>query len=250
MVSVDKRHIQQRFCRALPHYDCSATAQKQIASRLLEMLCQHESNFHSVLEIGCGSGDLSEKLQYRLNASHWAFNDLCDTQAQLAERLPRPFSFHQGDAETLDFPQYYDLIISSSAIQWFHAPKQFIHRCHPHLNAHGYFAFSTFTPENLFEIKQLTQIGLDYPSITQWQEWLSTDFEIIDIACEPITLTFDTPQAVLKHLKQTGVTATSQQSWTKSKLQNFCKNYVKNYRLPSWQVHLTYTPLWVVARKR
>lgn len=63
-------------------------------------------------------------------------------------------------------------------------------------------------------------------------------------------LEFDSPKAVLLHLKQTGVTATHQSMWTKTKLQDFYQNYEKNYRTSSGKVRLTYAPILGLAKRK
>lgn len=58
----------------------------------------------------------------------------------------------------------------------------------------------------MHEIRQLTGHGLDYLSVEELQALLSPHFDILHAEEEVVTLPFPTPQAVLKHLKQTGVT--------------------------------------------
>lgn len=60
----------------------------------------------------------------------------------------------------------------------------------------------------MHEIRQLTGHGLDYLSVEELQALLSPHFDILHAEEEVVTLPFPTPQAVLKHLKQTGVTGT------------------------------------------
>lgn len=60
----------------------------------------------------------------------------------------------------------------------------------------------------MHEIRQLTGHGLDYLSVEELQALLSPGFDILHAEEEVISLPFPTPQAVLKHLKQTGVTGT------------------------------------------
>lgn len=245
-----KKRIQQRFYKALGSYDDNAWIQQNINQRLLAQLIPHLSTtaIDSILELGCGTGQLSELLQQQIQARHWMFNDLCDVKTRLQTRLSQPFEFYCGDAERFPFTRQYDLIISASAVQWFHNKAEFIHHCKKGLAPNGLLAIATFGQENLKEIRTLTKIGLDYPSLSDWQSWLSKDFDVLYAETTMESLAFSSPLDVLKHLKNTGVTATGKGAWTKQKLNGFIQQYQQQFALSSQQVSLTYQPLWIIAR--
>lgn len=249
MQHIDKGLIKQRFSSAVLDYDQQAIAQQRIHQRIISLLPQMQrQHFSNALEIGCGTGGLTKLLMQHLQVEHWELNDLCDMQTHLLEHLPEPFQFHCGDAEQLAFEKQYDLIASASVVQWFADKAGFIERCKVRLKTNGFLLFSTFTSDNLKQIKQLTGVGLTYPNLEDWQKWLSPEFEILALEQSEIVLHFDDPLAVLKHLKQTGVTATQQQGWTKGQLQAFCRQYQQNYTNSQQKVELTYSPLYVLAR--
>lgn len=249
MQHIDKRLIKRRFSSAVLDYDQQATAQQMIHQRLISLLAQiQHRHFADVLEIGCGTGGLTKLLMQYLQAEYWELNDLCDMQAHLQEYLPKPFQFHCGDAETLSFEKKYDLIASASVVQWFADKAGFIERSPLWLKKHGFLLFSTFTSNNLKQIKTLTGVGLNYPTIDDWKGWLSPKFEILTLEQSEIVLYFEDPLAVLKHLKQTGVTATQQHGWTKGQLQVFCQQYQQNYTNSQQKIELTYSPLYILAR--
>lgn len=83
------------------------------------------------------------------------------------------------------------------------------------LKTNGLLAVATFGKDNLKEVRQITNIGLNYPTLSQWQAWLAKDFELLWCEDFKVILDFDTPLDVLKHLKYTGVTATNQKNWTR-----------------------------------
>lgn len=244
--------IQQRFTAALPHYDQHAVVQRQIVAKLTALLQQQGvQQIEHCLEIGCGSGSLTQSLNQHFQIKQWDICDLCDCTAFLNSILPQGnFRFQQGDAEQYHSDCQYDLIATASTIQWFQDPLGFIQRSTVQLKTQGWLLFSTFAPDNLLEIKQLTGISLQYPTFTEWQQWLCREFDIIHLSESQIRLTFDNPKAVLQHLKATGVTATNSHIWTKQKLNHFYQQYINIYSLDNNQVSLTYRPLLGLARRK
>lgn len=253
-MSIAKAKIAQQFAQAIPYYDKQAKVQQQIYQHLLDLLLPYQQQFQHILEIGCGTGGFSQCLQQQLSAQYWTFNDLCSTnQAILQKKITkndRTF-FQFGDAEQLQFAHQYQLIASASALQWFSDPAGFLQKCGHLLANNGYLLFNVFSADNLKQIRRLTGIGLNYPSLSQWQQWLSDQFEILAQQQLTIDLLFEQPIQVLKHLKQTGVTATSQgKAWTKQQRQQFIEQYQQQFTHQQGQVTLTYTPLLFLARKK
>ena len=144
----------------------------------------------------------------------------------------------------------YDLITSASAFQWFKDPESFIRTVAGLLRPDGIFLFNTFSPDNLPEIRTLTNRGLHYPSTETLMKWLGAAFSAVYKHEEQIVLTFDSPRDVLMHLKRTGVTATPrhEEVWTRSRLARFDEAYRERFSTPDGQVTLTYTPLYFLAK--
>ncbi|EXI62414.1 hypothetical protein MHD_09735 [Mannheimia granulomatis] len=244
--------IQKCFSAALNDYDENAIVQQQIAEKLTSLLAQQPiMQFDSCLEIGCGTGHLTRALNNQYQIKQWYIQDLCDCSSFLDKILPQGnFHFHQGNAELCPLEGNYQLIASASAVQWFNNKQSFIKHSSAQLQPNGILLFSTFAEDNLHEIKQLTGIGLSYPALSQWQQWLEQEFEILHLSQAKIILELDSPKAALQHLKSTGVTATHNTIWTKNTLHNFYHNYLENYSTPSGKVSLTYAPLYCLAKKK
>lgn len=220
---------------------------------MCSLLQQHlpAHSLRRVVEFGCGTGTYSRLLLRSFRPEHLLLNDLCEEMRHSCrDILNERVSFLPGDAEALDFPHGTELITSCSVLQWFEHPDAFFQKCENILNAQGYIAFSTFGKENMKEIRQLTGQGLAYRSREELTASLSALYDIVHTEEEVISLNFNNPMEVLYHLKQTGVTGTCNQSWTRSKLNLFCQEYERLFSPGKGSVSLTYHPIYIIAKKR
>lgn len=248
-MSINKALVAQRFAKAGQSYVEHAVVQKQISAQLFEYLkAYYPHNLDSVLEIGCGSGNLTHLFQPHFQVEQLFLNDLYDDVEQHFSSVDK-INWLIGDIEQLMLPQCLDAVISSSALQWMMDLPALLQRIHGALNPHGYFGFSTFGPDNLTEIKQLTGQGLNYIDRDVLQQQLQKQgFDVLFIAQELQQVYFDHPKSVLQHLKATGVTATAKSHrWTKQSLQKFYADYQQFYDEQGFC--LTYHPIYVIARR-
>lgn len=248
-MSINKALVAQRFAKAGQSYVEHAVVQKQISAQLFEYLktyCSQSSD--SVLEIGCGSGNLTHLFQFHFQTEQLFLNDLYADVEQHFLNL-KHVNWLIGDVEQLTLPQSLDMVISSSALQWMLDLPALLQRIYAALKPNAYFGFSTFGPDNLTEIKQLTGQGLNYLGLESLKRQLEQQgFEILLIQQEHKQIYFDHPKSVLQHLKATGVTATAQSHrWTKQSLQQFYLDYQQFHDEQGF--HLTYHPIYVIARR-
>lgn len=249
---INKELIARRFAKAAGTYTRQAHVQQQIADKMIGLLQHHlpAASPRRIVEFGCGTGIYSRLLLRSLQPEQLLLNDLCsEMQHSCRDLLSEQVTFLPGDAEQLPFPPETELITSCSTLQWFEQPEAFFHRCNSYLSACGYFAFSTFGEKNLMEIRQLTGNGLAYRSRLELEAALAPLYHIVHSEEEIIPLTFDAPMAVLRHLKQTGVTGTATYQWTRTSLQRFCQQYTQQFGQGE-SVSLTYHPIYMIARKR
>ena len=248
-MSIDKALVAQRFAKAGQSYIEQAVVQKQISAQLFEYLKMYcPQSLPSVLEIGCGSGNLTHLFHSYFQVDQLFLNDLYEDVDQHFSTIQN-IAWLIGDIEQLTLPQSLDAVISSSALQWMTDLPTLLHRIHDALKPNAYFGFSTFGSDNLTEIKQLTGQGLNYISLEFLKRQLEQqNFEVLFIEQEVKQIYFDHPKSVLQHLKATGVTATAKSHrWTKQSLQQFYSDYQQFYGEQGFR--LTYHPIYVIARR-
>lgn len=248
-MSINKALVAQRFAKARQSYVEHAVVQKQISAQLFKYLKVYcPQNLASVLEIGCGSGNLTHLFHSYFQVDQLFLNDLYADVDQHFLNF-KHVNWLIGDIEQLHLPQSLDAVISSSALQWMTDLPTLLHRIHDALKPNAYFGFSTFGSDNLTEIKQLTGQGLNYISLEFLKRQLEQqNFEVLFIEQEVKQIYFDHPKSVLQHLKATGVTATAKSHrWTKQSLQQFYLDYQQFYGEQGFS--LTYHPIYVIARR-
>lgn len=272
---MDKHLIAERFAKARSTYTREARVQQQVSEKMMRILtdvlpaadhmlpARTVARFRHVVEFGCGTGSYSRILLRTLRPETLLLNDLCREMEECVGELCSAQTdrtrkndaevevrFLPGDAENLNFPEGTDLITSCSTLQWLSNPGTFFARCRHALAKDGILAFSTFGTENMCQIRELTGHGLDYLSTEDLQRLLSPCFDILHAEEEIVSLPFTTPQAVLKHLKETGVTGTEKRMWTRGRLQAFCEKYIRRFGEADGSVTLTYHPVYIIASPR
>lgn len=248
---MDKHLIRSRFSRSLSSYNDSALAQHKIAEKMCDMIAGQYREMETagkVLEIGCGTGILTRLFMGRFNPSELTLVDICPDVSALFRDID--CRFIAGDAEHCELPPAQDMVISCSAIQWFEDQRAFISRCYGLLNKKGILAVSTFGQDNLLQIRSVTGTGLEYTDTDRLRKTVTeAGFRVINLEEDHIDLHFKSPEEILRHLKQTGVTGISRSPWTKGSLKEFASVYRERYLLPDGTVPLTYHPIYLIAEK-
>lgn len=233
---INKQLVATRFSKALQTYNENASVQAETALRLIEMIGQRNPpQPTAALEIGTGTGMLTHLLVNKLrprDITLWDISDIPETLPGTHLTCDAEVEIKHADAET------FQLIASSSTIQWFNSPIDFIRHAHRTLKPGGMLAFSTFAPENFNEISHILPTKLHYHSAAEWNTILTeAGFRDIKIEHRTKTLQFNSPDELLRHLKQTGVNATTPSFAAAKKT------------LSSGITTLTYHPLIITATK-
>ena len=241
---MNKELIKKRFGRKLKEYNENARIQKRMAEKLIKML---SSNYEcsEVLEIGCGTGLLTELAVNNISFQKYTAIDIVPECEEYIKSVNADIEFISGDIEAyIVSEKKYDLIISNASLQWINNLPDFINRLTEKLNDGGILLFSSFGMENFREIFYVTGKSLSYLSKKEYEKHLEKFNPIIDE--EVWVMAFKTPKEILKHIQNTGVNALSSEVWTKNDLINFENEYnVFCSNHPT----LTYNPIYIKIQK-
>lgn len=245
--------IKSGFKKAEKTYTQSAIAQNQVCLKLSRLIKKFETTTpENILEIGAGFGMLTKILAAEYQMANWTINDLeinPDIFYKIFETHPT-LNLIEGNAEDIFFHNTYDLIISASAIQWFNEPTKFALNIKNYISPGGIIAVSTYGPQNLREIKEITGNGLNYFSMEEYSKNISqSDYEILHQESEIIELYFNSPCEILQHIKHTGVNGSFRQFWTPKKMSDFTLQYEK-FRHHNKTYKLSYNPIYLILKKK
>lgn len=252
-MEINKEEVEQRFRRSRVSYNDNARVQKMVVDRMVPMILSSVERVpEKILEIGCGTGLLTSQLQRTFPSDGLYLNDLVEElcyHAATVNHVPLKHCF-PGDVEKLFLPLSFDLIVSASTFQWFTTPEETFKKLSKRLEQRGVLVFSTFGKFNLREIRLTTGGGLDYRNKEELEKMLKPYFEIELIEEEFHMLEFDSPLAVLQHLKKTGVNVSGDPTiWTKGRVDAFIRDYNARFAIDG-KVALTYHPLYFVCRRK
>ena len=244
---MNKELIKQRFSRKLNSYNENAHIQKQMAEKLINMAnpIPAKQVIEDILEIGCGTGLLTEFAHKKLDYKNYIALDIVPECKKHIEKIDSNIEFITSDIETyIENSKTFDLIISNASLQWVENLPEFINKLVNKLKPNGKLLFSTFGKENFREIYFVLGKTLTYFSKSELQNELKIYSPQIEE--EVRVMAFKTPKDVLKHIQNTGVNALSQETWTKKDLVNFEKEYNSFcFNRPT----LTYNPIYILIQK-
>lgn len=158
-----KTSIARAFSAAAAGYDAAALAQRRIAQRVAERAAAPALPAGArAVEIGCGTGLLSELLLARHPQADWLLTDIAPSMAEhCAGRFAGRATVRLMDGEAPDLPPC-DLIVSSLAFQWFGDLEAGLSRLAGCLKPGGRLLFATLGDRTFCEWRAAhDELGVD-----------------------------------------------------------------------------------------
>jgi malonyl-CoA O-methyltransferase len=244
-VLLDKKRVARQFNRHVSTYDEYAVVQKRMAQRMMKTLSKRSVKAERILEIGCGTGYLTQLLAERYPSARITAVDLAENMVQAArERLGHlaTIRFLIGDAETMEWDETFDLIVSNATVQWFGAPEHSFRTLSDHLQPGGWIVFSTFGPDTFQELhQQFREVehalrlpsgmhGLRLRSPAEW-EIILRDAGLADVESIVCSHRMEYPDcyAFLQSIKQTGASYSVSSAVSLSAQHRLLREVVRRY---------------------
>jgi malonyl-CoA O-methyltransferase len=154
---LDRTRLRASFERASRGYEAAASLQARIAAELLERLEPFRFSPGVVLDLGSGTGRVTRELKRRYPRACVIALDLAPGMLREARRHLRPWRrFARVCGDALHLPLQagsVDLVFSNLMLQWCEPLTGALAEVRRVLKPSGFFAFSTFGPDTLGELR-------------------------------------------------------------------------------------------------
>jgi malonyl-CoA O-methyltransferase len=260
-----KQGIRRNFARRAWSYDRHASMQRLMAHGLVAEVGPWLARARRILEIGCGTGYLTQLLRQANGKARLTSLDLDAALVEAARRRMGPdagVDWLVADGET-PIRGEYDLIIANATFQWFTRPGDTLAAYYRNLVPGGVLAFSTLGPGTFQELADaLAQAArsLRLPAVPSipaqgfgdretWADHLyGAGFHQARLAREMLTTTFPSVPEFLKALQATGATNPLPRRFSPRLLTALVAAYQDRYGKDG-AIPVSYEMIWAVARK-
>ena len=214
-LAIDKRRARHAFDQAATSYDQVAELQREMGDRLLSRLEYIRIEPGVVLDIGSGTGVISEKLRKRYKNAKVMAVDFAHSMLMQARKRGswlRKLPCLCADAEAIPLADNsVDLIVSNAMLQWCNDPEAVFREWLRVMRPGGVLMFTTFGPGTLSELQQAWAAVDDYPHVSRFADMhdigdalLGGGWEgpVMDI--DRFTLTYSDVKGLMRDIKSLG----------------------------------------------
>jgi len=203
-------NVIEEFSRFANLYETHNIIQQQVAKKLVDKI--ESKNYKRILDIGCGSGSIYKNIiQSSIKFEEFVVADLSEEMLDIhpsSNRLEK-VSFDFNDINSFEYikDKQYDIVISSSALQWSQDLDMTLKEI-SELSNNFYFTFFTSnTFKTLHKIAGVKSPIYSKDFIKKYiNRYYNASFELINYR-----LDFDSVYDMLKYIKQSGVSGGKKQ---------------------------------------
>lgn len=249
------KSIIANFNSAASSYQQLAATQKTISEKLISNLST-DKEFRNIIDVGCGTGFLTELLLQKYPAAKILAVDISSAMVEILEtRLKTKYSnldTQVVDASTLKLPQKFDLLTCSSSLQWMMPLETTIKHWKEILVPDGNLLIATMLEGTLKELRELQKElfpkisnPVDLPTWeTLDQVFTKNSFKYLWKKEETLLESHPNASSFFSHLKALGVTSSNKENvgakLNSEQIKTLISEYDRRYLDDSGQVFATY----------
>jgi malonyl-CoA O-methyltransferase len=260
-----KQGIRRNFARRARSYDRHAEMQRRMAHGLVAVVGESLPRARRILEIGCGTGYLTQILRQANGAARLVALDLDAALVAAARDRLGPeagVGWLVADGEA-PIRGEYDLVIANATFQWFTRPAETLAAYYRNLAPGGVLAFSTLGPQTFQELAESLDRAVRSLNLTApppipaqgfgdrqtWSDRLyRAGFPSPRLAREMVTATFPSVREFLKAIQATGATNPRPSPLSPRLLHALMEAYRTSYGRDG-AIPVSYEIIWAVAQK-
>lgn len=204
-----KDRVRRAFDKQARAYDSAVDIQPIIARNLFARMNALPAPVRTILEVGCGTGFLSELLVEQFPDSQLVLTDIAPEMCAIcADRFSSSGNIRIEcmDAETMRRNAKFDLIASSMVFHWFQDCRFALQQLFNQLNSGGSLIFAMLGGCSLREWSAACQLecgrspALTFRSVDELKSW----FPEMELESEVLTKRYEDALEFVKNLKQFG----------------------------------------------
>lgn len=137
--------IKHCFDKAANSYDKNAHLQNLVGKQLIELVQKYQSTTHHVIDLGCGTGLVTEQLAKSFSWHDFHAIDFSKQSLRIARHRLTSLgvSVYQANFDTFSHPtMYFDLVFSNMALHWSTQLKSTLKQIATLLSDDGIFVFT------------------------------------------------------------------------------------------------------------
>lgn len=173
---IDKVAVARSFSKAASHYDDFAQLQRDIGDELFKRTA-HLTAINHIVDLGCGTGYFSEKLQAKFETSQLTCFDISEAMLErVKQKKLTSTAYVCGDID--DLPQLQckaSLIFSNLVVQWSEDLASVLTSLYAQLEPKGKVIFSTLLDGSLTELACAWKRVDDFPHVNQFHKKTELD---------------------------------------------------------------------------
>ena len=209
---LSKEKIKKSFSKAASTYDEASDFQKETGHRLIDMILSDGTPNDMILDIGMGTGNITQEFAKRLNRCVYGC-DLSWGMVHFSKVNTKGLFISQADTEFLPYKtDVFDIVFSNATYQWVTDFESAFLEVKRILKKDGRFYFSILVKNSLKELYKVLEgivkkdYGIDFLPNSEWIRLKLKESGLKVVRYEEKTLKryYESPLALLKTLKRVG----------------------------------------------
>lgn len=216
----DRKITRKHFEKAAESYDAAAVLQQEVARRMIERLDYIKIQPDVALDLGCGTGQVTEALLKKYPKSQIIALDLATAMVAKARKKGSWFRKPIGicaDVNQLPIKKNsVDLLVSSLMLQWCDDLPSVFKEMAGTMRAGGLLLFTSFGPDTLKELRESWREVDNLPHSNHYSDMhdigdqlMQAGFSQPVMDMEMITMTYPHVRLLMHDLKQIGASNTT-----------------------------------------
>ncbi len=249
--------VKKSFNRSAKYYDHNCLLQFSVANNLIDLIKIQVRNFDDVIDLGCGTGLITQLLKSKITSKKWYALDISDLSLQIASKRLKGAIVIESSFDNIPLiDQSVDLIFANMSFHWSDDMFDTIQESHRILRPDGLLAFSIPNNDSFKEIRlAIEKLGVPnfinaFVNSADILHMLN-NFEVLDMLSINYTFYYGSIYGLLKSIKNVGAAHVINNSHQRLSRVDFEKlDQYFNSRYPDKKIPLSYEMICCLALKQ